>query len=158
MNLFLEIARLAAVGLIAGVFSAILANRDYKNRAWWEMRVLAYKAVIEALSDLVYYYDTHYNAEIERRELPEDFKKKLDDFWETAFPNIRKAADSGAFLFSDVANAALLIFISACRERNEHFFEHLDSRLFAAKTCLHALVDASRNDLKLHHSFLDRLT
>lgn len=151
----LELFKLASVGVIAGVFSSALANRDHRQRKWWELRVIAYQSVIEALSDLVYYYDKHYSAAIEYRDLPEEIEKKLSAYWEQALPRVRKASDSGAFLFSDKANAALLEFMTD--EGTEWYIEHLDITLSKAKKCLYTLVECSKDDLKLRPSWLERL-
>ena len=75
MELTFELIKLAVVGLIAGLFSSIIANKDHRQRKWWELRVSAYQNAIESLSDLVYYYDVHYSATIEYRQLEKNFKK-----------------------------------------------------------------------------------
>lgn len=155
MDAVLEIVKLGFVGLIAGLFSSVLANRDHRHRKWWEMRVTAYQNAIEALSDLVYYYDKHWNAEIEQREISDEFKAKLDAFWEQSFPKVRKYADSGAFLFSDEANAALRELMTDDNEPS--YFEHLDNNFAKAKKCLNRLVECSKTDLKLEPGLLTRL-
>lgn len=154
MDIAVELIKLGSVGLIAGLFSSLLANRDHRYRKWWELRVSAYQGAIEALSDIVYYYDKHYDAEIESRELPAEFKKKISDFWNASFPKVRRLADSGAFLFSDRANAALRDFV---REDNEpSYFEHLDNNLSKSKKCLAELVACSKVDLRLKEGLLTR--
>lgn len=150
-----ELIKLGGVGLIAGLFSSVLANRDYRQRKWWEMRVSAYQNAIEALSDIVYYYDKHYNAEILYRELPQEFKLELDSFWKQSFQKVRKYADSGAFLFSEAANAALKELMTDDDEQS--FVEHLDNNLAKATKCLNSLVKCSKADLKLKPSLLERL-
>lgn len=150
-----ELLKLASVGLVAGLFSSVLANRDYRQRKWWEMRVSAYQNAIEALSDLVYYYDKHLNAEIEYRKLPEDFKEKLRSYWEQAFPKVRKYADSGAFLFSEEANTALRELMTDDDEPS--YVEHLDNNLAKARKCLTRLVECSKVDLRLKPSLTERL-
>ena len=145
--LLLELLKLSSVGLIAGLFASFIQNRDHRQRKWWEMRVQAYQNAIEALSDLAYYYDKHMNAEIESRELPPEFVARLATFQEQAFPKVRKYADSGAFLFSDRANAALKQFIED--EDAQSYFEHLDANLAKAKLCLSELIACSKVDLKL---------
>ncbi len=147
-EIVVDLIRLGVVGLVAGLFSSILANKDHRQRKWWELRVSAYQNAIEALSDLVYYYEKHYNAEIESRELPNEFKEKLDTYWEQAYPKIRKAADSGAFLFSDKANAALREFVDT--DDHQSYFEYLDDNLCKAQKCLKLLIECSKEDLKLH--------
>lgn len=147
MDFAIDLIRLGAVGLIAGLFSSALANKDYRHRKWWELRVAAYQNAIEALSDLVFYYEKHLNAEMESRELSEEYSKKLDNYWEQAYPKIRKFADSGAFLFSDKANAALREFIDG--DEHQSYFEYLDDNLVKAKKCLSLLIECSKVDLKL---------
>lgn len=151
----LEILRLAAVGLIAGLFSSVLANRDHRHRKWWELRVAAYQNAIEALSDLVYYYDKQYTAEIQSKELSTELQAKLTTYWEQAYPKVRKFADSGAYLFSKEANAALLTFMED--DHAQSYFEHLDGNLAKAKTCLKQLVECSKVDLQLKANWLERI-
>ena len=155
MDIVLELLKLASVGLIAGLFSSALANRDHRQRKWWELRVSAYQNAIEALSDLVYYYDKHYNAAINYREMPPEFEKNLDAYWERSFPQVRKFADSGAFLFSEEANEALREFTK--RDDAQSYIEHLDTNLAKANKCLVRLVECSKVDLKLKLSWLERL-
>lgn len=150
----IEFLKLAGVGLVAGLFSSVLANRDHRQRKWWELRVSAYQNAIEALSDLVYYYDKHFNAEIEYRELSEEFKQKLDPYWEQSFPKVRKFADSGAFLFSEEANAALRELMKDDDEQS--YVEYLDNNLAKARKCLTQLVECSKVDLKLKPSLMER--
>ena len=134
VDTLIELTKLGFVGLIAGLFSSVLSNRDYRQRKWFEMRVKAYQNAIEALSDIVYYYNEHYDAEITRCDLSEERSKQLRAFWEQSFPKVRKYADSGAFLFSAEANAALKELMTDDNE--ESYFEHLDNNLFKVTKCL----------------------
>lgn len=154
METALELVKLASVGLIAGLFSSVLANRDHRHRKWWELRIAAYQNVIEALSDLVYYYDRHFSAAIEARQLSNEFEEKLKNYWEKAYPRVRKAADSGAFLFSDEANQALRELIKD--DDTDWWVEHLEIGLGKAQKCLTQLVECSKNDLRLKPSRLDQ--
>ena len=154
MDTALELAKLASVGLLAGFFTSVIANRDHRQRKWWELRVAAYQGAIEALSDLVYYYDKHYNAAIEQRDLPKEFERKLDDYWEQSFPKVRKFADSGAFLFSDEANAALQKLMK--RYDTDDYIDSLDANLAKATKCLSQLVECSKTDLRLRLSWMER--
>jgi len=52
MDLATELIKLGSVGVLSGVFGAFMALRRYKHEKWWEMRVNAYKTVIESLSDM----------------------------------------------------------------------------------------------------------
>jgi hypothetical protein len=59
MELANEIFKLVAVGIVSGLFSAYLANRKHRSQKWWELKVSSYQQLIEALSDLIYYFDTN---------------------------------------------------------------------------------------------------
>lgn len=154
MDLAIELVKLGTVGLLAGLFSSILANRDHRSRRWWEMRVVAYQSAIDALSDLVYYYDRHLRAEARGSDLPAEYKKKMDAAWDASFPKVRRLADSGAFLFSDRANAALHEFIED--DDAPTYFEHLDNNLAKSRKCLRELVACSKQDLSLKESIVER--
>jgi hypothetical protein len=154
MNLALELLRLAVVGLIAGLFAAALSYREHRERKWWELRVAAYQNAIEALSDLIYCYDKRYHAEIEYRELPKEFDKRISAQVREAFPKVRRFADSGAFLFSDAANAALKEFVTM--EDTDDYIENLDSAVTKAKKCLATLIECSKTDLRLKRDWWHR--
>lgn len=154
MNVVAELIKLGVVGLIAGLFSSVLANRDYRYRKWWELRVNAYQGAIEALSDVVYYFDRHYNAELLKHELSSDAEQQISDFWDEAYPKVRRLADSGAFLFSDRANAALKEFMG--KESEPSYYEYLDNNLAKSRACLDELVTCSKVDLRLKEGFVER--
>ena len=151
----LEFVRLGLVGLIAGLFASALSNRDHRYRTWWEMRVQAYRAAIEALSDLVHCYDHKYRAEIEARELPADFEKGLDAKSQQALQQVRKFADSGAFLFSEKANLALRDFMK--RDESDSYFEAIDNAAAKSEKCLRVLVECSKTDLQLRRGWFGRV-
>lgn len=153
MDTFIEILKLGIVGLIAGLFSSYLSNRDHRSKKWWELRVYAYQSVIEALSDLNHYYEISYSAEITQRDLSVDQEKELRITWNEGYSRVRKAADSGAFLFSPHAEEALNAFMKSHNKNYESYFEYLDNSYAEAKKCLKSLVMYSKNDLSLKHRF-----
>ncbi len=154
MDIALELLKLAGVGLVAGLFSSFIANRDHREKRWWELRVASYQSAIESLSDLTYYYNNHWNAEIEQRDMTPEVQEKLRLIWDTSFQKVRRLADSGAFLFSEEANTALKEFMK--EESYDSFFESIDGQLAKAKKCLSSLVSCSKKDLKLRLSFRER--
>ncbi len=90
MDTFLELLKLGIVGLIAGLFSAYIATREHRNKKWWELRVVAYQSVIEALLDLTHYYNRKYKAEMENRELSKEYEAELDKFWDESYHKIQE--------------------------------------------------------------------
>jgi len=144
-----DLLKLGMVGIISGLFSAYLANRKHRNQKWWELKVKSYQQVIEALSDLIYYFDKKWDAEVEQRNHSEEFQKELSDYWDQGFHKVRKYADSGSFLFSEEVNGALTEFTITNRKRPDTYFEYLDNNLFIAKKCLKTISNAARKDLKI---------
>ncbi|NOY66930.1 MAG: hypothetical protein GXP13_05930 [Gammaproteobacteria bacterium] len=154
MDTFIELLKLGSVGLISGLFSAYIATRGHRNKKWWEMRVAAYQSVIEALSDLTHYYGTKYKAEIEHRELSDKYEAELGKFWDDSYHKVRKAADSGVFLFSEEVNRALKEFIDLKNEDHQTSFEHLDSYSAVAEKCLKTVVAFANKDLRVKDTWL----
>lgn len=149
MDLIYETFKLVAVGIVSGLFSAFLANRKHRSQKWWELKVSSYQQIIEALSDLIYYFDKNFTAEIENREYSQDFQNKLREFWDKGYHKVRKYSDSGAFMFSKEVNDALHEFTKVNNERPETYFEYLDNNLFIAKKCLDTITKAAKRDLKI---------
>jgi hypothetical protein len=154
METFIEILKLGSVGIIAGLFSAYVATRGHRNKKWWELRVSAYQSVIEALSDVTYYYDRKYKAEIENRELSKESEAELDKFWDDSYHKIRKAADNGVFLFSEEVNKALKEFINLKNEDYHTYIEAVDNNLAVAEKCLKTIVLSANKDLRVKDTWL----
>lgn len=146
----IELLKLALVGLVAGLFSYYLSDRKHRTEKWWELRVAAYQEAITALSDLYHYFESHSSIEIAHREISEEKRQELKLFWDNGYHKVRKAADTGAFLFSIEAETALKAFIKSEKEHYDTYFEYLDGRCVDVKKCLDALVSYSKSDLCLH--------
>ena len=154
MELYIEILKLGVVGVVSGLFSAYIATRGYRNKKWWELRVTAYQSVIEALSDLTHYYNRKYKAEIEHREISEEYEAELSRFWDNSYHKVRKAADSGVFLFSKEVNNALKEFKDLQNKDHQTYFEYLDSYSAIAEKCLKTLVQCANKDLRVRDRWL----
>lgn len=145
----------ACVGLIAGAWGAAMANRGQRLQRYWEIRVAAYQAVIEALSDCIHYYEIHLRHELERQPMPPEIHNRLEDLSREAHAKLRKAADAGSFIFSKEVESAIRKVVKD--ENFDTFFEHVESKLPASKACLKVIVDRSIDDLKVTRTFLDNL-
>ena len=106
---------------------------------------------------MFHYFDTYYDAETAHLNLPDKKKEELSETWKNGFSKIRKAADSGGFLFSDEAEKALKDFVESMRTRQDSYFEHLDNGYVEVKKCLKRLVDCSKTDLKLKEDLIDKI-
>ena len=154
MDTIVEILKLGSVGIVSGLFAAYIATRGHRNKKWWELRVSAYQSVIEALSDLTYYYDKKYIAEAENRELSKEYEAELEKFWDEGYHKVRKAADIGVFLFSENVNTALKEFIDLKNEDHHTYFEYLDSYSAVARKSLKTIVASANTDLRVRDTWL----
>lgn len=155
MSEFIELIKIAAVGILSGTFSILITLRRHRHEKWWDMRVSAYQAAIESLSDLVNYYEIML-ATWEDAEHHEEVKNKLDSQYNQARIQIRKLKDTGIFLFSDDAIAELKNFSETKIDYNyvadpdDIYYPYLSS----ASKCLANLVTISKKDLKITESWL----
>ena len=152
MEVFIELLKMGVVGLVAGMFSAFMALRKYKYEKWWEMRVNAYKNVIENLSDLTAIYqrrnDTWENSPVEPAEIHHELERLRTE--------IRKHKDMGAFLFSPEAEKALIEVISFKVDYKEVYDPSDIYGPFSvvAKKGLAKIVELSKKDLAVKDSWL----
>jgi hypothetical protein len=144
-----ELAKMAGTGLVAGLFTAWVTMRDHRYKKWWELRVAAYQVVIDALSDLAYIYNTRLSREYQGNELDKDADERMSAEAQEAFVKLRKAADTGAFLFSEGANDILAAFRKELDQNYETYFEHLDGLAAVSRACLNELVALARKDLQV---------
>ena len=153
MQLLFELLKLGSVGIIAGLFSSFLANRNFRNKKWWELRVSAYQTAIEAFSDVVHYYNKQ-GDDWQVQKLTEQQNQSLNTMINEALPKIRKLSDTGAFLFSDEANTALRNFtdfkIKGEIYDPDDYYGPLQAE---ANKCLKELVSLSRKDLSIRNSW-----
>ena len=67
----------------------------------------AYADIIEALADLVYYYEEQYDAEVEHQEMSDTHKARIAEHWKRGYFAVKKATAVGEFLISSEAEVAL---------------------------------------------------
>lgn len=155
MSEFIELLKIAAVGIISGTFSILITLRRHRHEKWWDMRVSAYQAAIESLSDLVNYYEVML-ATCNNREHHEKAVNELGSPYDQARIKIRKLKDTGIFLFSKDAIAELEHFsetkidYSDVTVPDDIYHPYLSS----ASKCLNNLVRISKKDLKITESWL----
>lgn len=152
MDLATELIKLGSVGVLSGVFGAFMALRRYKHEKWWEMRVNAYKTVIESLSDMTAIYEARNNNWEQFPSEPESISKELS----VVRGKVRKHRDMGAFLFSNDAEAALTDFVDfkidydSVTDPSDVYGPFSQS----SRKCLEKIVALSKKDLAVSGRWL----
>lgn len=125
--------------------------RRFALEKWWERKAEAYTRIIEALADMVNYYQQIGDAEVRGRELPEERRQEIDEHWKQGYREVVKATNIGAFLISSEAEASLRRFREGPKEKPhpDDWFQQLDNSYAGAKQCLKELVACAKEDLRV---------
>lgn len=139
-----------AASIVAAGISAYGARfQRFARERWWDRKAEAYSRIVEALSDLVYYHEEHYDAELEGRGISAERRTEINECWRKGYIEIKRATATGPFLISPKAEAALA---TMWRERGRgvepnDWFGLIESDYVTARDCLRAVVAAAKEDL-----------
>jgi hypothetical protein len=152
-----SLVTLAAAGLtfVASIIAIMVSAYNarlgrFARQRWWERKVRAYADIIEALADLVYYYEEHYDAMLGHQRMSDEFKDRAQEHWKRGYTAIKKATAVGAFLISAEAETALRTMWKEMEKGVPpgDFFILIESEYAAARDCLKTVVEAAKADLK----------
>ena len=138
---------------IAGVSSWItvqLSLRRFRAEKWWEMRVEAYKRLIEALHDSKTFSETHLEADYEGRQIAEETDRELRAMAKKASREIARAADLGGFLLGDEVRRRLKKYHQEESKASDtdSWQMYLHGDWHATNSCLRDLIEIASRDLK----------
>ncbi len=165
MDTLQELVKLGLVGILAGLFTSFITNKDHRQNKWWELRITAYKELIEALSDHHYYFQ-NFDSEMRKQRIDVAREKELRTYYSSSLKKIRIASDSGAFLYSENVNKSLKEFMRLSNDSNARieseendtntydFFEYFDENRSFSAVCLESVVSFSKVDLQIKSSWL----
>ncbi len=137
------------ISVVVSLYNARFAR--FASERWWERKLEAYTRIIDALSDLFYYYQQTYGADIEGEELSKERKREIHEHWKRGNLAVRKATNVGAFLISSEAEDALEQYWQQPKEKHDpgDWIWQLDQNYTRAQTCLKQLVNCAKHDLGL---------
>jgi ABC-type arginine transport system permease subunit len=143
-----------ATSIVVAVLSAYLAARfalhRFYSEKWWERRVNAYSAIIEATHHVREHADTNLIFYHLDRDLPKEGEQELERAMQRAIAELRKQRDIGDFLLSAEALKLVNEFFEALDHSTkvETWLEHLQRKMNAIDTFLPAFRKVARKDLK----------
>ena len=149
-----------AVAIPAGIVIAAvsawitvqLSLRRFRAEKWWEMKVEAYRRVIEALHDATKYPEAHFDAAVEGYKISDEGKEELRLIARKASIEILRATETGGLLLSSRALCRLRKYQEERMEVDHSGVDiasQYDLHLGAINTCLNDLIDIARRDLKI---------
>ena len=118
----------------------------FSRQRWWERKVDAYTKIIDALANLVYYYEEHMNAELEGRKAGGQRSKEFERFWRDGNIKLKTTTATEAFLISKQAEAALY---GMRKEKGKgvqygDWCSEIESYYNATSACLKSIVIAAK--------------
>lgn len=139
----------AAISVGGAFLAASLATKKFRNDKWWERKVSAYAELVEALHKMKWPASEHMDAEIESRELSDEYSNRMWEEFQLARRNTWRIADTSSFLIScEVMEAVQQMEIALGKARNaQSWFEHLDVQYAAIDKCLARIKEIGKNDL-----------
>ncbi len=95
----------AILAFIASLIAIYNTNfKRFTSERWWERKAKAYEDIVVALSDLVHYYRTLLDEELQiKRSKSKEEMKEINKHVDEGFNIIRRATDMGAFIISPEA-------------------------------------------------------
>lgn len=144
----------AIVAVVVGPLSAWitvqLSLRRFRAQKWWEMRVEAYRRVIEALHQAKTFSSTYLDADIWGQRLSDDKKRELSALVRKADREIDRASDAAGFLISHAARERLREYQLSIDEDNiPSWWEYIDKHWGETDSCLKDIIEIARQDLEL---------
>lgn len=121
--------------------------RRFTSQRWWTLKAEAYIRLVEALSDLVEYYEHHYRQRTEGEAPYIGLPEEIHERWKQGKRQVAKATNMGAFLISAAAHAALRDFQAEPNIHPEDIDGLIEHDYDAAKKCIDQIVLAARQDL-----------
>jgi hypothetical protein len=139
------------VAVISSILAVRLALRRFYSEKWWERKIAAYIAIIEALHYVREHADTNLDFELRDRKIPLEASKELTEKLQEAMRQLRKQRDTGSLVISEKAVAELnrLFKELEASTATTHWQEHLEIRLAAVDKCLPEFRRIALGDLKL---------
>ncbi len=149
----------ALVTMLTGICIAIVSSwvtvqlslRKFRIEKWWERKADAYANVIEVLHNSQEFSVQHLEADEEGREISADRDAELRAKSKAAYAEIRRVANTGAFLLSDQA----MVRLARLRKEEDEgsntndWIEYLEGDWKATSTCLDEIIEIAKKDLKV---------
>lgn len=153
-NGFLAYLVISAVsGLAASIATVLLSLRQFYQQRWWERRLDAYTAVVEALHHMSNSLDADLRASgMGSFSLTAEHKAALDAKYAESNSALLRLMDMGELLFSGRAIRTLREMsrnLAAADTNPESYSDYLSGSLDAVLSCLKEFKSIARRDLNL---------
>jgi hypothetical protein len=152
----LPLLQIVVTALASAWLTSTFQNKDHRYRKHWELRVEAYRELIEGLAGIEQYWEAVERAAMRGSDLSEEAESRLDPMYRSGYASVRKAALTGVFLFSHKVEGSLHLYLSDRKLDPSDWFGYVEGELAAVSGCRRDVVDAARTDLEVLGSWRNR--
>jgi len=147
------VAGLAFTASIIGSVIAIYTARfnRFTLEKWWDRKSEAYTRIIEALSDLVDYYEKVRLAELGEIKVSDEKRREIYEKSTQDYRAITKAINMGVFVISEEAEETLRNYRTIEDETFTagDFIGDVERKHDYAQDCIQKLIKCAKKDLKI---------
>ena len=138
------------VAVVATFLTFQLSIRKFRSERWWELKIVAYQRIIEALHYSKEFSNRFIEVEEGERTITDEEEKKLREKSRKANEEILKTIDIGIFLFSDEAIERLKQYEKDSYEssKQEFWSDYLNHDWDVTNSCLVDLIKLAKKDLE----------
>ncbi|WP_176317161.1 hypothetical protein [Burkholderia vietnamiensis] len=147
--------QIPATALASALMTTYLQTRDHRYRKHWEMKVQAYRDLIDGLSGIEQYYDAHERSIVSAFSMDHEMQVRLDEKLVAGEAEVRRAALTGPFLFSAEVEAALREYLKP-RPQVADWYVRVEKEGAAIAVCRRRVVELATQDLELTAPLLYR--
>ena len=139
------------ISVITSWITVRLALKKFYSERWWVRKDEAYTSIIDALSDLVNYYDVFYDETLGIKQISDERRKEMNEISKKGHSLLKKATSIGAFVISKDAELALKQYWQESEEKHDpnDWLWEIEYDYAKAKTALEELVKCAKKDLKV---------
>jgi len=138
-----------AAAAFGGWLTAQFALGRFRKEKMWERKTAAYTSMFEALHDMRVWFDRHWDAEVERRDISEEESRRLAAEYRSARDALLRRIASESWLLPDACIERINHLNATLAERHETFFDEVDSGSAALTSAVTDLKTIVRDDLGL---------
>ena len=138
------------VAVLSSYLTFRLAAKRFQSERWWELKLKAYQAIIDAIHEMKRVYEKQYTYEIEYRKFSDEEKNENNIIVRNAYLKILKAMDTGAFIISDEAVNRLKKYRDATDDDHMMWLDHIEKEQHELSECLKDIIIIAKKDLSLN--------
>ena len=142
---------------IAAVIASWLALRKFRTEKYWELRLVAYNDVLNALEKMLSYLDANLLDITHEKTIKDADRAKLENKWKEGREHIEKTRRVGRLLISEEAHQIIDIdkkFKEANKDVDpEDWFSLMEKDWDVLSHVINEFITLSKKDLKLNSWF-----